>query len=186
MEESLRVVIFIPTPGSSLERAIEPGSVVMPLGNPRPDGVRAVTWEARAFAERVPSTFADRAERAYARTRDHRNDLRKLVQPGDLRAIGKLDVAAGEIELEWERDAEALAAWLGRPALDPAELTTTRGVVVQMVRASVKEHGDQLDPQGATAGGQPGRAPAHAPAPAPATGGMRSQAVGGRSHWYTS
>lgn len=184
MEESLRVVIYIPVPGSSLEKAIEPGSVVMPLGNPRPDGVRAVTWEARAFGERVPSTFADRAERAYARTRDHRNDLRKLVQPADLRPIGKLDVGAGEIELEWERDAEALAAWLGRPTLDPAELTTTRGVVVQMVRASVKEHGDQLDPQSAAA---VGKHPAQAPAPAaPArSGGMRSAAAGGRTHWYS-
>ena len=182
MEETLRVVVYIPVAGSRLAQALEPGSVVMPLGNPRPDGVRAVTWEARAFNERVPSTFADRAERAYLRSRDHRNDLRKLVNPGEIRPIGRLDTSTGEIDLEWEQDAADLAAWLGRPALDPAELTTTRGVVVQMVRASVREHGDQLAPDEAAEAGARQHGRGHGSSHGHA---LRSQPTGRRAHWYS-
>ncbi len=47
-----------------LATKIDQGSVLMPLGNARIDGSRPICWESRAFAERVPSTFADRAERA--------------------------------------------------------------------------------------------------------------------------
>lgn len=184
MEETLRVVVYIPVPGSRLAQAIEPGSVVVPIGNPRPDGVRAVTWEARGFNERVPSTFADRAERAYTRSRDHRNDLRRLIDGSEIRAIGRLDTSTGEIELEYEQDAADLAAWLGRPALDPAELTTTRGVVVQMVRASVREHGDQLAGQEAAQEAAHGGRQAHGHGHGHGSG-LRSQPGGRRSHWYT-
>ena len=116
----------------------------MPLGSAREDGLRAVCWESRGYAERVPSTFADRAERAYARSRDHRNALRKLVDGSDLRAIGRLDTITGTVALEWEHDAAALAAWLGTAELDQTELSTTRGVVVQMYRELVRDHGELL------------------------------------------
>lgn len=146
LEETLKITIYIPAPGSALAAAIEPGSVVMPIGGTRPDGVRAVCWESRGFAERVPSTFADRAELAYARSRDHRNDLRKRVDGSDLRPIGRLDTLSGEVNLECEHDAATLAEWLGTTELDPTELTTTRGVVVQMYRELVRDHGE-LRPQ---------------------------------------
>ena len=116
----------------------------MPLGSAREDGLRAVCWESRGYAERVPSTFADRAERAYARSRDHGNALRKLVDGGDLRAIGRLDTITGTVALEWEHDAAALATWLGTAELDQTELSTTRGVVVQMYRELVRDHGELL------------------------------------------
>ncbi len=144
MQEPLRVVIYIPVAGTKLASAIEPGSAVMPVGLPRQDGVRAVCWESRGIIERVPSTFADRAERAYARSRDVRNDLRKLVYGTDIQPIGKLDTFTNTVEIESEQDEAELAAWLGTAGLDPAELTTTRGVVVRMVRDLVREHGDLL------------------------------------------
>jgi len=140
----MKIIVHIPVPGSSLATAIEPGSVVMPIGNPRADGVRAVCWESRGFAERVRSTFADRCERVYTRSRDHRNDLRKLVDGSDLRPIGRLDTITGSVDIEWDHDAAALAEWLGTAELDPSELSTTRGVVVQMYRDLVRDHGELL------------------------------------------
>lgn len=127
-----------------LATKIDQGSVLMPLGNARIDGSRPICWESRAFAERVPSTFADRAERAYHRTRDPHNDLRRLVPQEDIRPIGILDTITGTIELEWERDAADLARWLGTATLDPSELSTTRGVIVGMYRDLVREHGELL------------------------------------------
>jgi hypothetical protein len=140
----MKTVVYIPSFGSTLWSALDPGSAVVAIGNPRNDGVRAVCWESRGFAERVASTFADRAERAHERARDHRNDLRRLVNGDDLRMIGRFDTATGTVELDFEQDAAFLAHWLGRTSLDPVELTTTRGIVVQMVRESVREHGDRL------------------------------------------
>lgn len=151
MEEALKITVHIPASGSALAAAVAPGSVVMPIGNPRQDGVRAVCWESRGFAERVPSTFADRAERAYARSRDHQNDLRKLVAGSDIRPIGRLDTLTGTIALDWEQDAAALAEWLGTAQLDATELSTTRRVVVQMYRDLVRDHGELL-PQASTTG----------------------------------
>ena len=113
----------------------------MPIGSPRSDGVRALCWESPCFAERVPSAFADRAERAYARSRDQRNEQRKRVDGGDLRPIGLLDTLTGDVEIESEQDADGLAEWLGTVELDRTELTTTRGVVVQMYRDLVRDHG---------------------------------------------
>lgn len=153
----MKTVVYIPSFGSTLWSALDPGSAVVAIGNPRKDGVRAVCWESRGFAERVASTFADRAERAHERARDHRNDLRRLVDGDDLRQIGRFDTATGSIELDFEQDAAFLAHWLGTTALDPVELTTTRGIVVQMVRESVREHGDRLPPEekrAASAGGR--------------------------------
>jgi hypothetical protein len=142
----MKIAIYIPQPGSQLATMVEAGSVVLPLDNPRPDGMRAVCWESRTFAERMPSTFADRAERAYERSRDYRNNLRKLVRAGDLLPVGHFETSTGAVEIEFEAEAAAIAAWLGTTALDSVELTTTRGVVVQMVRDSVREHGDRLKP----------------------------------------
>ena len=144
---TLKITVHIPTPGSVLASLIEPGSVVMPLGSARTDGVRAICWECRGYAERVPSTFADRAERAYARSRDHRNDRRKLVDGGDLRAIGQLDTVTGSVTVDCERDADALAVWLETEELDEAELLTTHGVVLQMYRDLTRDHGELLPQQ---------------------------------------
>lgn len=113
----------------------------MPISSPRSDGVRAVCWESRGFAERMPSTFADRAERAYARSRDQRNELRRRVDGGDLRAIGRLDTLTGDVDIESEQNAATLAEWLGADELDRTELATTRGVIVQMYRDLVRDHG---------------------------------------------
>ena len=142
----------------------------MPLGNARPAGQRPVCWESRAFGERVPSTFADRAERAYLRTRDPRNDVRRLVAQVDIRPIGSLDTVTGTIELEWERDAADLARWLGTTVLDPSELSTTRGVIVQLYRELVRVHGD-LKPQA-----EPPKRSGHA------TG---NHSTSGRGAWHT-
>ena len=171
MEETLKITVHIPAPGSALAAAVEPGSVVMPIGNPRQDGVRAVCWESRGFAERVPSTFADRAERAYARSRDHQNDLRKLVDGSDIRPIGRLDTLTGTVALDSEQDAAALAAWLGTARLDAMELSTTRRVVVQMYRELVRDHSELL-PQ-----------PEQTKRSGHATG---TNNTGGRGAWHTS
>ena len=143
----MKVIVYIPRPGSALASAIEPGSAIIPIGNPRQDGVRAICWERKPFAERLPATFADLSERAYKRSRDHRNDLRKLVCADDLVAVAQFETTTGLLEVEHESEAEALADWLGTSSLDPVELATTRGVVVQMVRDSVREHGDRLRPE---------------------------------------
>ena len=172
MQEPLKVVIHIPVAGSKLASSIDPGSAVMPVGVPRQDGVRAVCWESRGLVERVPSTFADRAERAYARSRNVRNDLRKLVYETDFRPIGRLDTFTGTLEIESAEDGDALAEWLGTARLDPAELTTTRGVVVRMVRDLVREHGDLL-PKEEPADQRPAKSGV-AIVPAPAAMGSRA------------
>ncbi len=140
----MKVAVYIPQPGSPLAASIERGSVVMPIGNPRPDGTYAVCWEGRAFGERLPSTFADRAEKAYERSRDERNEKRKIVSATDILAVGILETATGSIAVEFAGEAAAIAEWIGAPTLEPFELATTRGVVAQMMRDSVRAHGDRL------------------------------------------
>lgn len=142
----MKIAIYIPQPGSTLATSIEPGSVVVPIGSPRPDGVHAVCWESRVFAERLPSTFADRAEKAHERSRDTRNDKRKLVYGTDILSVGHLETATGTVELACGAGAAAIAEWIGTVTLDPAELTTTRGLIVKMMSDSVREHGDRLTP----------------------------------------
>lgn len=163
----MKTTIHIPRPDTMLASAIDAGSAVVLLGQPRPEGVVPVTWESRGFNERVPSTFADRAERAWERSREIRNDLRKLARVSDLQPIGRFDTLTGELEIEFETDAADLATWLGCTRLDPAELTTTKGILVQMVRASMREHGDHL--------GQP----------APAKPVLRSVPTGAGKGWHS-
>ena len=50
----MKIDVYIPKSGSALEASLDPGSVVVPLGNPRSDGAQPVCWESRGFAERVP------------------------------------------------------------------------------------------------------------------------------------
>ncbi len=140
----MKITIYIPQPGSTLATQIDRGSVVIPIGNPRPDGTHAVCWEGRAFGERLPSTFADRAAKAYERSRDERNDKRKIVADAEILPVGRLETTTGTIDVEFASEAAAIAEWIGAAALDPFELATTRGVVAQMMRDSVRVHGDQL------------------------------------------
>ena len=147
----MKTTIHIAKPDTAIAAIIEAGSAIVLLGQPRPEGVVPVTWEPRGFNERVPSTFADRAERAYERSREIRNDLRKLARVSDLQAIGRFDTFTGEVEVEFESDAADLATWLGVTRLDPADLTTTKGILVNMFRASVREHGDHRSPAAETA-----------------------------------
>ena len=142
----------------------------MPLGNVRSDGLRPICWESRVFGERVPSTFADRAERAYLRSRDPHHDIRRLVAQDDIRRIGSLDTVTGVIELGSERDATDLASWLGTTELDPSELSTTRGVIVQLYRDLVRVHGELVpEPEQAKRAGH-------------ASG---TKSTGARNSWHT-
>ena len=140
----MKITIYIPQPGSTLATQIERGSVVVPIGNPRSDGTHAICWEGRAFGERLPSTFADRAVKAYERSRNENNDKRKIVADADILPVGRLETTTGMIDVEFQAEAAAIAEWIGVAALDPFELATTRGVVAQMMRDSVRAHGDQL------------------------------------------
>ncbi|HEY1367033.1 MAG TPA: hypothetical protein VGF23_07970 [Gaiellaceae bacterium] len=125
----MRVTLYVPRPGTPLASNLERGAAIAGNGPERDSGFVPVAVEERRFGESLGSTYADRVERAAEKLGGFGGGGGRRLRAEELVAVATFDRSRGEVRIEYERQAAALAGWLGVSALDEAELQTTRSVL---------------------------------------------------------
>jgi hypothetical protein len=125
----MRVTLYVPRPGTPLASNLEPGAAIASSGPQRDTGFVPVAVEERRFGESLGSTYADRVERAVERLGGFGGGGGRRLRAEELVAVATFDRSRGAVRVEYERQAAALAGWLGVSTLDESELQTTRSVL---------------------------------------------------------
>lgn len=142
-------IVYVPAPGSRLTHRVAPASAVVatdPGGAGDRDEARTeVDFEGNVYGSASLSRYADRvlhaADRHHAR---YPTVARAVVSAGELRRVGVYDGIVGEVRLDGDEAAAALAQWLGvaPDALGDQLLTSAvRHQVARQVR-ELMAHGD--------------------------------------------
>lgn len=115
------IVLYVPTGGYSSTADIARGSAI--VGEPRTGAEVEVYFEGAIFGQENMRTLADRATHAAGRMLERYATTAARIVPRDaLLVVGTFDFHEGCIRLTGSDSERAVAAWLGTPRLDPAEL----------------------------------------------------------------
>ncbi len=115
------IVLYVPSGGYPATADIARGSAI--VGEPRAGAEVEVYFEGAIFGQENMRTLADRATHAAGRMLERYATTAARVVPRDaLLAVGTFDFRKGQITLTGADSERAVAAWLGTPQLDPAEL----------------------------------------------------------------
>jgi hypothetical protein len=116
------IVLYVPRGGFSATADIARGSAI--VGEPRAGAAEVeVYFEGAILGQENMRTLADRATHAAGRMLERYATTAARIVPRDaLVAVGTFDPRQGRIVLTDADSACAVAAWLGTPRLDPAEL----------------------------------------------------------------
>lgn len=115
------IVVYVPRGGYPLTADIARGSAI--VGEPRTGAEVEVYFEGAIFGQENMRTLADRATHAAGRMLERYSTTATRVVPRDaLLAVGTFDFRSGQITLTGADSERVVAAWLGAPQLDPAEL----------------------------------------------------------------
>lgn len=116
------IVLYVPSGGFQATADIARGSAI--VGEPQPSGAEVeVYFEGAIFGQENMRTLADRATHAAGRMLERYATTAKRIVPRDaLLAVGTFDFREGKITLTGWDSERAVAAWLGTPQLDSAEL----------------------------------------------------------------
>jgi hypothetical protein len=115
------IVLYVPSGGYPATADIARGSAI--VGEPRAGAEVEVYFEGAIFGQENMRTLADRATHAAGRMLERYATTAARIVPRDaLLAVGTFDFRKGQITLTGADSERAVAAWLGTPQLDPAEL----------------------------------------------------------------
>jgi hypothetical protein len=116
------IVLYVPSGGYSATADIARGSAI--VGALRSGAAEVeVYFEGAIFGQENMRTLADRATHAAGRMLERYATTATRIVPRDaLLAVGTFDFREGRIRLTGSDSECAVAAWLGTPQLDPAEL----------------------------------------------------------------
>lgn len=116
------IVLYVPSGGFQSTADIARGSAI--VGEPRAGAAEVeVYFEGAIFGQENMRTLADRATHAAGRMLERYATTATRIVPRDaLLAVGTFDFGKGKITLTGSDSEGAVAAWLGTPQLDPAEL----------------------------------------------------------------
>lgn len=115
------IVFYIPRGGHPSTADIARGSAI--VGEPRAGAEVEVYFEGATFGQENMRTLADRATHAAGRMLERYATTATRIVPRDaLLAVGTFDFREGKITLTGADSEHTIAAWLGAPRLDPAEL----------------------------------------------------------------
>jgi hypothetical protein len=120
MDATESLIVYLPDPARAGRISIVPGSGIVG----RDEGERVqIDYEGAIYGQASLARFADRVHQAAGRAvTGYPTVARMWMKREDLRRIGTWDARTGEVRLDDEAAATALAAWLGVMALAPAEL----------------------------------------------------------------
>lgn len=121
------IVLYVPSGGYQATADIARGSAI--VGEPRAGAAEVeVYFEGAIFGQENMRTLADRATHAAGRMLERYATTATRIVPRDaLLAVGTFDFREGRIRLTGSDSERAVAAWLGTPRLDPAELAQSAG-----------------------------------------------------------
>ncbi len=116
------IVLYVPSGGYSATADIARGSAI--VGEPGAGAEKVeVYFEGAIFGQENMRKLADRATQAAGRMLERYATTATRIVPRDaLLAVGIFDFREGRIRLTGSDSERAVAAWLGTPQLDPAEL----------------------------------------------------------------
>jgi hypothetical protein len=115
------IVLYVPSGGYPTTADIARGSAI--VGEPRAGAEVEVYFEGAIFGQENMRTLADRATHAAGRMLERYATTATRIVPRDaLLAVGTFDFRKGQITLTGADSERAVAAWLGTPRLDPADL----------------------------------------------------------------
>jgi hypothetical protein len=115
------IVLYVPRGGYPSTADIARGSAI--VGEPRTGAEVEVYFEGAIFGQQNMRTLADRATHAAGRMLERYATSAARIVPRDaLLAVGTFDFRSGRITLTGADSERIVAAWLGTPQLDPAEL----------------------------------------------------------------
>jgi hypothetical protein len=116
------ILLYVPRGGFSATADIARGSAI--VGEPRAGAAEVeIHFEGAIFSQENMRTLADRATHAAGRMLERYVTTAARIVPRDaLLAVGTFDFHGGRIRLTGRDSERAVAAWLGTPRLDPAEL----------------------------------------------------------------
>ena len=115
------IVLYVPVGGYSATAGIARGSAI--VGKPGTGAEVEVHFEGAIHGQENMRTLADRATHAAGRMLEGFATSAARIVPRDaLLAVGTFDFGEGRITLTGADSERAVAAWLGMPRLDPAEL----------------------------------------------------------------
>ncbi len=116
------IVLYVPSGGFQATADIARGSAI--VGELRAGAAEVeVYFEGAIFGQENMRTLADRATHAAGRMLERYATTATRIVPRDaLLAVGTFDFREGKITLTGSDSERAVAAWLGTPQLDPAEL----------------------------------------------------------------
>lgn len=115
------IVLYVPRGGYPATADIARGSAI--VGEPRAGAEVEVYFEGAIFGQENMRTLADRATHAAGRMLERYATTAARIVPRDaLLAVGTFDFRRGQITLTGADSECAVAAWLGTPQHDPAEL----------------------------------------------------------------
>lgn len=119
--------VYVPVETSALGYEAEPGSAF--VGRPMRGDRIALVIEGRRYDDHHEPCFADLVERGAERLRGGRPD--RIVDAAELEPVGRWIANAGEVRIEYRRQAERLEAYLGT-TLDSADLKTSKAAIRQI------------------------------------------------------
>jgi hypothetical protein len=115
------IVVYVPRGDYPSTADIARGSAI--VGEPRTGAEVEVYFEGAIFGQENMHTLADRATHAAGRMLERYATSAARIVPRDaLLAVGTFDFRSGRITLTGADSERVVAAWLGTPQLDPAEL----------------------------------------------------------------
>lgn len=116
------VVLYVPSGGHPATAEIARGSAV--VGEPRAGAEEVeIYFEGAIFGQENMRSLAERATHAAGRMLErHATRATQIVPRDALLAVGTFDFQEGRIRLTGSDSERVVAAWLGMPRLDPAEL----------------------------------------------------------------
>jgi hypothetical protein len=115
------IVLYVPRGGYPSTSDLARGSAI--VGEPRAGAEVEVYFEGAIFGQENMRTLADRATHAAGRMLERYATTAARMVPRDaLLAVGTFDFRSGQITLTGADSERVVAAWLGTPQLDPAEL----------------------------------------------------------------
>lgn len=131
------IVLYVPCGGYPATADIARGSAI--VGELQAGAEVELYFEGAIFGQENMRTLADRATHAAGRMLERYATTTARIVPRDaLLAVGTLDFREGSIRLTGSDSERSVAAWLGTPQLDPAELAPRGGS--QAVRAADVGH----------------------------------------------
>lgn len=120
------ILVYVPADDHRATSGIAQGSAIVGRPEPRADDVQ-IYYEGGVRGQSEMRTLADRAVYASGRLIEEYPTTATRVVPRDaLTVVGTFDPSSSRIMLTGSTSEAAVAAWLGTPVLDPAELKRER------------------------------------------------------------